>query len=193
MDMLRVTAVWSGFTGGPGYSNFFFAGGGGLISDAQQVSDRVADAFSELGGYIPAGVSIRTAPEVAVIDSDTGMATGYHNVDQASASINAQGDNYAGPAGAVLTWRTDDVRFGRRIRGRTFIVPMTTASYEDDGTLSSNALGALRDFADHMTSWDFDSEFGVWSRPRDGEGGVFASVTSYSVPDRVSILRSRRD
>lgn len=193
MDMLRITARWTGFSGGPGYSNFFFAGGGGFVSDAQQVSDRVVDAFGKLGMVLPTGVTVTTEAEAAIVDSDTGMLTGFQPVDQGSASGLVGDTSYSGPSGAVVNWRTEDVRFGRRIMGRTFIVPIRSDAYDSQGTLTSGVLEDLRDFADTLTSWDFDSEFGVWSRPRDGSGGVFATATSYNVPDKAAVLRSRRD
>lgn len=193
MDMLRITARWTGFTGGPGYSNFFFAGGGGLISDAQQVSDRVATAFEALGTVIPTGVTVTTEAEAAVIDSDTGQLTGFQPVDQATVPALGGGLTYSGASGAVVNWRTEDVRFGRRIMGRTFIVPIRSDRYDAQGTLDADALEDLRTFADTLVAWDVDSEFGVWSRPRGGSGGVFATATSYNVPDKAAILRSRRD
>lgn len=193
MDILRITARWTGFTGAPGYSNFFFAGGGGLISDAQQVANRVISAFSDLSSILPEDVRITLEPEAAVIDSDTGVATSFEQIDTAADAEGIAPGSYSAASGAVVNWRTNDVRFGRRIRGRTFIVPLSSIAYADDGTLGNSALGALRNFADTMIGGDLDSEFGVWSRPRDGGGGVFATATSYSVPDMAAVLRSRRD
>jgi len=92
-----------------------------------------------------------------------------------------------------VNWRTNDYRFGRRIRGRTFMVPLNSNAYEGDGTLSTAARGDLQTFADTMVSGTGGAEFGVWSRPRNGAGGVFATVTSGTVPDMAAVLRSRRD
>lgn len=193
MDMLRVTANWSGFPGAPGYSNFFFAGGGGLISDAQQVADRTAAALLELQFSLPADVTITVVPEVAIIDSDTGVLSEYIDITPPEPFSGNQGGSYSGPTGAVVNWTTQDVRFGRRIRGRTFIVPLSNTSYDDDGTLDSDTLSNLQSFANTLVGGDFDSEFGVWSRPRNGSGGVFASATGFRVPDMAAVLRSRRD
>lgn len=193
MDMLRVTARWSNFLGAPGYSNFFFAGGGGLISDAQQVAERVADAFDGLASRLPEDLVISIENEVAVVDSDSGEVQAYRNVEDVPSTVGLYRGKYSAPTGAVVNWRTDDVRFGRRIRGRTFLVPLANDAFQDDGTLSSPTILALNEFADIMTARDFDSEFGVWSRPRNGSGGVFATVTSYNVPDMAAVLRSRRD
>lgn len=193
MDMLKVSVRWTGFVGAPGYSNFYFAGGGGLISDAQQVTDRVHTALGSLTGGLPSSVTLNIDPEVEVIDSDTGVIQGYQQVDPDNAISGTGTGGYSGPSGGVVNWRTDDLRNGRRIRGRTFIVPMDGDSYESDGTLSTAALTQLNNFASVLRTGDFDSELGVWSRPVGGSGGVFATVTGHSVPDMAAVLRSRRD
>lgn len=193
MDIFRITAMWSGFTGAPGYSAFHFAGGGGLISDATQCVERVEAAFDEIKAWLPSTVSIQVDSEVEVLDSDTGELTGAEDVGTRTAIQGGTAGPYSAATGAVINWRTGDYRFGRRIRGRTFIVPIAGDAYEADGTLGVNPRGRFQAFGNIMTSSDFDSEFGVWSRPRNGSGGVFASATGYSVPDMAAVLRSRRD
>lgn len=193
MDMLRITARWSGFPGAPGYSNFFFAGGGGLIGDQNQVAERVMDAFRGITTQLAAGTIINIEPEAAVVDSDTGAVTDFRNVDTITPVEASSAGPYAGPTGAVINWRTNDLRNGRRIRGRTFLVPLGAQVYDTEGTLSVAALQDLNEFAETIRGVDLDSEFGVWSRPINGSGGVFASVTSHNVPDLAAVLRSRRD
>ena len=193
MDMLKVTARWTGFTGAPGYSNFFFAGGGGLVSDAQQVADRVRQAFARIDSLLPTGVQIRIEPDVPIVASETGVIVGFNNVDPDVPISGTGTGGYSSPTGAVVTWRTSDLRNGRRIRGRTFLVPLSGTSYQPDGTLTPGAITGLNSFADHLISFDFDSEFGVWSRPVNGSGGVFATVDSATIPDMAAVLRSRRD
>lgn len=198
MDMMRVTARWTGFSGAPGYSNFFFSSGfldGGLLGDeAQALADRVADAFRDMDILFPDPVRISIEPEVPVIDSDTGVIQSFNTISPPTV-VEGSGTSgeFAGPAGAVVTWRTGDVRGGRRIRGRTFLVPLRTFAYEDDGTLTELAMSNLRAFANTLMGGDLDGDLGVWSRPVGGSGGVFATVTGYTVPDMVAVLRSRRD
>lgn len=197
MDMYRVTARWSGFQGAPGYSNFYFGSGfldGGLLGDeAELVAGRVRDAFNELEDLLPTGLRIDIEPEVPIIDSDSGVIQSFNSIDPPDQVTTGARSDYAGPAGAVVTWRTGDLRNGRRIRGRTFIVPLATQSFQSDGTLESASLTSLRAFADTIMGSSLDGDFGVWSRPNGGSGGVFASVTGYTVPDMVAVLRSRRD
>lgn len=203
MNILRITAQWSGFPGAPGYSNFFFAAdpgffdGGILTPDAEVAAtnarDRVGDAFDAISALIPQGVTVETQGEAVILDSDTGES--LNSIDIPSLTVDAainSGATFAGPVGGVVNWRTNDYRFGRRIRGRTFLVPLTTLAFEDDGTLLDSSRTRLRAFGTAMIG-DGGPAFGVWSRPRAGAGGVFATVTSASVPDLAAVLRSRRD
>lgn len=193
MDIIRILVRWTGFNGAPGYSSFHFAGGGGLISDAQQVADRVYSAFNEISAMLPEDVTITIESEAQVLNSDTGLLQGFLQVDPLGTISGTADGGYSAASGAVVNWRTDDVRFGRRIRGRTFIVPIGGIYYGDDGTLTTGALSDLNSFATTMRGFDLDSELGVWSRPIDGAGGVFATVTGHNVPDMAAVLRSRRD
>lgn len=193
MAIHRIVAQWTGFPGAPGYTNFHFMAGGGLISDAQSSADKVLDFFNQFKTYLPPQTRIEIQPEVAVIDEDTGVASNFVLIDPGERLAGTGTGSYAGPAGAVINWRTNDLRFGRRIRGRTFLVPLTSAAFEGDGTLASNARNFIQGAADSLVGGDLDSEFVVWSRPRNGSGGVAATVTQANVPDMAAVLRSRRD
>lgn len=194
---MRVTARWTGFSGAPGYSNFFFSSGfldGGLLGDeAELLANRVRGAFNALQPRIPETVTISIEPEVPVIDSDSGTIQSFNTITPPDDVSGGNATSFAGPAGAVITWRTNDLRNGRRIRGRTFLVPLAFSSYEGDGTLTSDTIGYLRDFADELVGGSLEGDLGVWSRPVGGGGGVFATVTSYTIPDMAAVLRSRRD
>lgn len=203
MMILRITALWSGFTGAPGYSNFHFGTDpgffdGGLFGDAEQLAaqaaaDRVRDAFEEARSYIPLGVNINVQNEAEILDSDSGEIVGFGEVDTPTVTGLGTSGGWSAASGAVVNWRTNDYRFGRRIRGRTFLVPLAGEAYQDDGTLSGDGRTAVQDFGSTMIGGGAAPEFGVWSRPRDGAGGVFATVTSSNVPDMAAVLRSRRD
>jgi len=203
MQILRATAQWSGFPGAPGYSNFHFTvdGGffdGGLLGDEAEAAataafERVAAAFNNWRDVCPGIVSFSLAPEAIILDSDTGETLGA--VPRGAVAINQPTGTgaYSGPSGAVINWNTADYRAGRRIRGRTFVVPLANTAYDANGTLTTAALGALRTGANKLVGDAGGPEFGVWSRPRGGSGGVFATVVGASVPDKAAVLRSRRD
>lgn len=193
MAIHRVQAVWSGFQGAPGYSSFYFrpfTGGG----DVDLALNRVRDFFAEWRALLPTGVSIQVQSTVEEVDETTGMLTGYLDgaeVDPVNTSTS--GADFAGPAGAVVNWLTGTVRNGRRMRGRTFLVPLNTNAYDTDGTLTSNALGDIRAGADLLLANEFEQELVVWGRPNGGSPGEAASVTGHRVPDMAAVLRSRRD
>lgn len=203
MNILRITALWSGFMGAPGYSNFFFNtdGGfwdGGLVGDATQeaangAAERVLAAFNLMREELPSGVEIQLDPEADVIDSDTGEMLGIIEVPGGNAIGAGGGGGWSAASGAVVNWRTNDFRFGRRIRGRTFLVPLAGSAYESDGTLAGGSRNAIRDFGAEMVGGTGSADFGVWSRPRDGAGGVWATAVAATVPDMAAVLRSRRD
>lgn len=197
MDMLRVTARWTGFSGAPGYSNFYFSSGfldGGLLGDeAQALANRVKSAFSEINTMLPSSVTVSIDPEVPVIDSATGVISSFNMITPPSAVQGGSQSDYAGPVGAVITWRTNDLKNGRRIRGRTFLVPLASFAFSNDGTLASSRFEFLQDFADTLMGGVGQGDLGVWSRPTNASGGVFATVTGYTIPDMAAVLRSRRD
>lgn len=197
MDITRITARWTGFPGAPGYSNFYFSAGwfdGGLFrEEAEMLATRVRNAFGGISAALPSSVRIEIEPEAVVLDSDTGMASEFINIDTPSVVEGQNNADFAGPVGAVVTWRTDDLRNGRRIRGRTFLVPLASVVFEADGTLDATWRERINDFADELRGGVTDGDLGVWSRPVGGSGGVFATVTGHTVPDMAAVLRSRRD
>lgn len=193
MAIYRVTVQWMGFQGAPGYSNFHFTES---VSDpgVRAGWDRVRAFFNAVNGILPGEVEYRLDGEVAIIDETTGMITDYE-VAEASPGTGHGGDisGYSAASGAVVTWNTAGVRNGRRVRGRTFLVPLGGMSYQSDGTLTSSAISTISDAAQEMVGEGFDSGFGIFSRPTNGSAGGFYEVNGFRVPDMSAVLRSRRD
>lgn len=193
MAIHRVTTVWSGFPGAPGYSNFFFTGDGSGGAAAESRS-RVVGFFSEINDLLPSDVQFLVEGEVAVLDELTGSITGYIMAEPGAVpGSGGLAGGYSAASGAVVTWNTAGVVNGRRVRGRTFVVPLGGAAYQSDGSLSASAIGTLQAGAEELVGTGFDSGFGVWSRPGTSGGGSFWEVNGYRVPDMAAVLRSRRD
>lgn len=193
MAIYRVTAEWQGFPGAPGYSNFHFTdhAGGDESTDARQA---VHDFFSALASAIPSGMTIEVLPTVEVYDESTGLLTGW---DDSSLDLDVvegtRTGGIVGPAGAVVNWITGTVVNGRRLRGRTFLVPLSTWAYEGNGTLDSEALDLINNAASILSSPNFGHNFVIWSRPTGGGTGQVGQVINHRVPDMAAVLRSRRD
>lgn len=193
MAIHRVTAQWSGFPGAPGYSNFYFAGDGTTEGDAQASAARVRTFFDAITNRLPTGVSIQVEPEVASIDEASGNMTGIVAIDPVLPVSGVGTGGFSGPSGAVVNWLTTEFINGRMVRGRTFLVPLAASSYEDDGTLTTNALTGLRTAATALIGDLSDAGLMVWRRPIGGAGGSANLVRSAQVPDLAAVLRSRRD
>src|SRR4029453_7908743 len=104
--------------------------------------------------------------------------------------------NFAAGSGAVVNWKTQNLRNNRKIRGRTFMVPYSSAAMDAQGTLDTTKLTAVRTATGNMISAFGTSALVVWCRPttQGGSDGVAATVTGYTIPDMAAGLPPpRRD
>lgn len=193
MAITKVTAVWTGFSGAPGYSNFFFrAFGGGDLVDAELA--RVRAAFGVWAGALPNSVRVKVLQEAAIHDEASGELMSYAvGEEDPAVVIGSGGTAFSAPSGGAVTWNTDAIARGRRLRGRTFFVPLASSGYDPDGTLTSAALGFLNQGAERLIGDGEGPKLVVWSRPQGGSGGSIGDVISHRVADTAAVLRSRRD
>lgn len=196
----RVRAVWSGFAGAPGYSNFHFLD---LTTDANRnaAGAAVKAFFTAQANSLLTAWTISVQSEVTEWDVATGQLTGAVNMTSPPTPTvgTAAVGPFAGGSGYVITWKTSLIYNGRRVTGRTFIVP-AFGVFENDGTLSTTAITNANTAAAGLIG-AANADLGVWARtftkPTDGTkpvqiGGTIASANSYLVKDMASQLRSRR-
>lgn len=198
--ILRVKLRWSGFQGGPGYSIFHFRdfnGGGDLSEQVEGAASRVDTFAADLTGVIARGVQLQVMTDVEEIEETNGQLMEIHNASAKTAknATASAGTAYAAAVGAVVNWRTGSVRNGRRVRGKTFLVPLSGSSFEDNGTLNASHLGQITTAATKMIDGTGTPDLGVYARPssRGATDGAWSVATSFSVPDMGAVLRSRRD
>lgn len=197
--MLKVKVRWSGFIGSPGWSNFYFDTGDDTFTtpeDAGPCADRVATFLTSIRTKFPTAVTWTIQSDVEAIGPTDGELLNVHSVGaRAPITGSAAAAGYSGASGVVVTWRTQGVRNGRRVRGRTFLVPTANNIYQSDGTIDNTHLN---EFVTSATTLLTPPAGGlplvVWARPsavgaQDGDNHV---VTSASVPDMAAVLRSRR-
>jgi len=199
-SIIRVKAKWSGFSGAPGYSVFHFrdfSAGEPTNADATAATARLKTFFEAWKILVPTGASIQIESDVEVIEETTGQLTtvlAATPVAVVSGAASAAA-TFASAVGAVVTWRTPGIRNGRRIRGRTFLVPLSSTAFQNDGTLASSTVGTVGSAAAALIDSAGTPDLGVYARPT-GPGatdGIWYAVTSYSIPDMGAVLRSRRD
>jgi hypothetical protein len=198
--MMRVKARWSGFQGSPGYSIFhyrFFNSAGWVPADATSAVARTREFFNSISGTLPPVVQVQVESDVEIIEetnaelTDVLTATAVNPVTgTASGTV-----GFAVPVGAVVSWKSTQIRNGRRMRGRTFVVPLSSAAFEPNGTLTSTALTNLNTAATTLRTPATNYQLGVFGRPSSSTAtdGIWGPVTAHSVPDMAAVLRSRRD
>lgn len=185
--LYKVTALWQNWPGAPGYSNFYATEGSGVSI----VTDGVRAFFDAVKGLIPSGITITVQPSGDTINDANGVINGSWTVDPAPAVVTGGSPGtWAGNAGAVVTWRTNGVVGTRRVRGRTFLVPLGSSVYDSNG-LTSAAIATLQGAATALVTAASGS-LAVWSRPTVQRSGSAHLITAATVPDLSASLRSRR-
>lgn len=193
MAITRITAVWGNFRGAPGYSNFYLTGGPLPEAEIETAAVALRNFFSALVNLLPEGVTITIRGSAETIDEASGQITGQVDFSPPSQVTGAGTGGYSAASGAVINWNTTDYNNGRRVRGRTFFVPLTATSYDSNGDITNNSLVALREESQNLIEGFGPNPMVVWSRPVGGAGGSAHVVTNSSVPDLGAVLRSRRD
>lgn len=188
MPYTTITAVWTGFTGSPGYSKFRFQAE--LDSaGAEAAAGRVRTFFAAFQAHLAPGVVITIQPPAQIFDDQQQLTSEVDFTAPATVS-SSNNQAYAGASGAHVNWHTGQVFLGRRVRGRTFLVPLSSTAFDQGGTLTTTALQLIRDAAAALVAGDPPLAI-VGGTP--GEATYNYSVTSSNVPDKAAVLRSRRD
>lgn len=186
----RVVVQWSGpQVKGAAVNVLHFSGSD---SGAPPVAG-VVSAYRGIQGILPQGVRV-TIPGVGdSINDTTGELIGTWAVgggdfvDGITSTPNA-----AAGVGACVTWLTGGIINGRRLRGRTFLVPLHVSAYDGDGTLATAAAVSVQNFGTNLMA---AGPLAVWHRPTTvgGSDGNSYGVTAARARDHVAYLGSRRD
>lgn len=156
----------------------------------------IRDAYQAMSAQLPSGVTVRVPGSGETIEDSTGDLTGVWNDAAPAVVVGGVVPQAAAGVGACVTWNTGGIVTGtagpRRLRGRTFLVPLANACFDSDGTLTGPALASINAFGAGMIA---AGGFGVWHRPSSAAAtdGTSSSVLSYSLRDKVAVLTSRRD
>lgn len=202
-QLLRVKARWDGFTGAPGYSVLHFREFTGdpqgeldfTIEDATGAVDRTRGFFGALAALLPDSVRITPESDVDVIEDTTGKLVDSLTSTSGGTVDGTASGSYSAASGAVVNWRTGGIRNGRRIRGRTFLVPLASSCYNDSGVLLPSVQNTIQTAANSLAGIGGSPDLFVYARPstKGGSDGSASRVTSANVPAMGAILRSRRD
>lgn len=190
MTINQLQWVWNGWSGAPGYTSIYVQG-----SDPVAVND-VAHAFDTflqgVKGLFPPNISATGPATYRIINETNGNLVGESALLVPVPNMTGTGGaGMAAPAGLSIEWLTSVPATSRLVKGRTYLVPISSAVYQADGTLvevnRTDTQTKAQAFVDTAGGL-----FVIWRRPVDGAGGSVAEVEAARVNDRVAILRSRR-
>lgn len=152
----------------------------------------IKTAYQQIASQLPSGVSIGIPGTGDVIEDTTGELVGTWTATGAGIVSGAAAAPAAAGVGACVTWLTGGIVNGRRLRGRTFLVPLSAAAFDSDGTLIAGAYAAVNSFASGMMG---AGPVAVWHRPTTvgGSDGNSYGLVAYKTSDKVAFLSSRRD
>ena len=194
MPILRVTAEWTGWSGAPGYNVFHFQNFDvGGEQAAQNASDAVRNFYEGFKTLLPVSIGVRPLSTVELIDETNGRILDIYATTPGATSQGSYTQGYSAVSGALVHWETAGIRNSRRVRGKTFLVPLGNALYEANGTIAPAQLTAIQTAATGLID-DANTALVVYARPKkDGTPGEEHTVRSARVPDKAVVLRSRRD
>lgn len=196
MALSQIVVKWTGWVGQPGYTTFNVEGNL-ITTDADNAAQRIKTLIGGWATYLPQTITLAVQPTYRVLDETTGIMTQEKALGVVpSDTLGASGLAYGAVAGFNITWRTSDVSTRKLRVGRTFVVPVTGAAFQTDGTLLDTARTFLQTAANTYVGGVAVGSPGhpvVWKRPsKGGSDGHTSQVTSATINDRSSFLRSRR-
>lgn len=152
----------------------------------------IKTAYGNLTNALPIGVTITVPGTGDSFDDATGELTGVWTAAGGGSVTGAGTAVCAAGVGACVGWQTGGIVNGRKLRGRTFIVPLHNATFDGDGTLSASTLGVLGTFANALQA---AGPMAIWHRPTSAAAtdGNSYGVIANRVRDKVAFLSSRRD
>lgn len=185
----KIPVAWGGFPGAPGYSVFY--------------SPEAVDAVASIKTFfnaIKTDIVISTTLTIpfagdSINDTDGQLAGSWTSPDGGVVTCTGSGA-YAAGTGAFARWLTTGIVNGRRVKGRTFICPLTANDYEANGTIATTPLGTMSAAAAVLGT---SGKLVLWSRPFAGDlrnptprAGSSYPVIAGTVADLVTSLRTRR-
>jgi hypothetical protein len=199
MAILRGKIRWTIPGAGTAYSVLHFGTDDGFNpeqADVDTTATMMNQFITTVKSTLPNVVQMQVVNELEEIDSNNGQMIALWTTPTlaAQAGTASAAAGWAAAAGGVISWSTGIVHRARRIRGRTFIVPMSNEVWDIDGTIKAVPLGQLNTAATALRDPAATVRLGVFARPSapGATDGRFAPVSGHRVPDMSAILRSRR-
>jgi len=189
MHLFRVVVAWAGpQVVGSAVNVLHFDGSN---QSAPPVA-AIKGAYGFVANVMPTGSSVTIPTTGDVIEDTTGELVGVWT-GAGGGAVNGMADaKAAAGVGGCVGWQTGGIVNGRKLRGRTFLVPLSISAYDGDGTFTASAANYLKQFADGLQA---AGPLAVLHRPtsKGASDGTSYGVIANRVRDKVAYLSSRRD
>jgi hypothetical protein len=153
-------------------------------------------AFSTHASLFSSGLNITFPGSGDTIEDTTGgLDSVWTSPGGGVVNGTTAGTTVAG-VGACIGWTTGGIVQGskgpRKLRGRTFLVPLAATAWDVNGTFSAAKLTELQALANEIQA---SGPLAIWHRPTSlaAANGNSYGVLSNKVRDKAAVLRSRRD
>lgn len=183
-NLKKIVIGWSGQTGLPGVSVMYTA-------TADDVTTNLATFFTAIRTAFPPGTTWAIPGNGDLIDETTGQLVGdWTGGTAATVTSTRAAVGYAAGIGLYIRWGTSAIVGHRRLKGRTFFTGVGVDVYDTDGTLTAPYITQFQNAANTLVA---SNKLRVWHRPpKGGSSGAAYLVSSATIPDRVTDLKSRK-
>jgi hypothetical protein len=197
MTFYALRWIGTGLPGGRAYLTFRFQDvlGATLMNNAAAATRSFLNAVAP---YWPLSSVFTPDPFFNEVQENDGRVTGVFSYSTVPAVVNGTGgQQYSSFAGACVIWRTSTMRVRRLAAGRTFLVPLAGAAYDNTGRITAAARTVLLNAAQTLSTYVAPGNPGcltVWKRPtfKGATDGALAPVTGVQVNNVGAELKSRR-
>lgn len=194
MPVAQIRTTWTGGPSDPGLTVMNVDAG--AVLDFSSTISAVRTFWTAIAPGIPDEYDLQVSPLVELFDTATGALMGESTLTGNPAVVSGTStERYVNGVGARIDWLTSDIVNGRRVRGRTFLVPIHSLAFTNAGALEQLNVTVFEDAAtDLLTALDTaGTPLVVWSRPTPpAADGAIAPVIAARVPNKAAYLRGRR-
>lgn len=140
----------------------------------------------------PLGITWSIPDNGDTIEDTNGELVGTWSTGSAVAPTSTGGSAWVMGVGSRIKWLTPAIFRGRKVVGSTFMVPLDRTQFTSAGAIDDAGRATLQTAGNALIA-NANNNLFVWSRnhPDQSDGDSF-EVSSCTVPDQVSWLRSRR-
>ena len=181
VSLNRIRIGWTSTIGIDGVSTFYTQ-----VSPSTAIPQLV-NFFVALQPYVPTDVTWSCPSSGTTIDAASGQNIAAWVAPTTAPFGGLATGSYAKPCGVLVNWNTGLFIGGRALRGKTFVVPATTNSFDTDGNVTAACKTALTNAGNTLASSAAQLE--VYSTSTRQHG----IITTAAVPTKAVVLRSRRD